>query len=446
MSAATIGILGIAALFLLLALRMPVAIALMVVGTAGIAVLNGTDAALATLSAEAFEFATTYDLMVIPLFVLMGNLATVSGMSRDLYGAAYAWIGHRRGGLASATIVGCAGFAALSGSSVASAVTMGRVALPEMQRYEYSPRLATGAIAAGGTLGILIPPSTGFVIYAILTEASIGKLFMAGILPGILLSLLFIGAIMIVTARNPSLGAAGPQTPLAEKFRALRRAFAIAAIVFITIAGIYGGVFTPVEAAGVGAVMAMIVAVWRRSLTLASIRSVLLHTVRTTGMSLLIIIGAHIFSPFLALTHIPTELSVLLANSGLGPFGVLLVIIFAFILLGTFLEGFAMLVLAVPIVLPIVLKVGVHQMLGISPAELTIWFGVMMVIVLEMGLISPPVGVNVFVVKGIAPDVPLKDIFAGILPFWVAMAVCLAILILWPDLALTIPNSMFEAR
>lgn len=447
MSQTTVGVIGIAGLFVLLALRMPVAIALIAVGLIGIAVLGGWGAALATLSAEIFEFASTYNLMVIPLFVLMGNLASVSGMSRDLYGAAYAWVGHWRGGLASATIVGCSGFAALSGSSVASAVTMGRVALPEMRRYNYSPKLATGAIAAGGTLGILIPPSTGFVIYAILTEASIGKLFLAGVLPGLLLTGLFMTSIFIQTRLRPELGPPGPVVPAAEKLRALGRASAIVAIVLITIGGIYGGAFTPVEAAGVGAVLALGVALARRSITRASAETVLLQTVRTTAMSFLIIIGAHIFSPFLARSDIPRELAGLLAGLDIGAVGVLAVVLVAFILLGTFLEGFAILVLSVPIVLPIVQAAGVPELLGFArdTSDLVIWFGVVMVVVLEMGLISPPVGVNVFVVKSIAEDVPLKDIFAGILPFWIAMGVCLVLLVVFPDIALTLPRTMIES-
>ena len=273
-----VGIIGLLALFALLAIRMPVATSMIVVGFIGTWVLNGAPAALTTLSGETFAIATFFNLSVIPLFVLMGNLAGVSGMSRDLYDAAYAWVGHWRGGLASSTIVGCAGFAALSGSSLASAVTMGRVSLPQMRRYKYDDRLATGSIAAGGTLGILIPPSTGFVIYAILTEESIGRLFMAGILPGLMLTALFVLAIYAMTRLQPALGPAGPAFTMRERMLALRRATPIVAIVVVTIGGIYGGVFTPVEAAGVGAFLAFVVAFVRRSLDLARIKQVLLQT------------------------------------------------------------------------------------------------------------------------------------------------------------------------
>ena len=422
------------ALFVLLALRMPVGIVMMLIGAVGIGVMNGWPAALATLGSEPFVIASNFELMIIPLFILMGNLASISGMSRDLYGAAYAWFGHWRGGLASATIAACAGFAALSGSSVASAVTMGRVALPEMRRYDYDPRLATGCIAAGGTLGILIPPSTGFVIYAILTEESIGRLFLAGIIPGLLLTTLFMISIAIQTRINPSLGPPGPVLPLREKLRATNQAGAMIGIVVVTIGGIYSGIFTAGEAAGVGAFLAFCLALWRRSVTRESLTFTLLQTVRTTAFAFLILIGAHVFNPFLALTHIPTNLAELLIGTELPRIWILIILLMTFIVLGTFLEGFAILVLTLPIVHPLIIT------LGYDP----IWFGVVMVIVLEMGLISPPVGVNVFVVKGIAEDVPMKEIFIGILPFWAAMLVCLAILVMIPDLALLLPDTMIN--
>ncbi len=434
MGPTSVGIIGIIALFVMLAMRIPVGIVMMIIGAVGVGILNGWSAALATLGSEPFVIASNFELMIIPLFVLMGNLAGISGMSRDLYGAAYAWLGQFRGGLASATIAACAGFAALSGSSVASAVTMGRVSLPEMKRYNYDDRLATGCIAAGGTLGILIPPSTGFVIYAILTEESIGRLFLAGILPGLLLTFLFIVAIMIQTRINKDLGPPGPRLPLAEKFRATGKAGAMIGIVFVTIGGIYSGFFTAGEAAGVGAFLAFVLAILRRAVTLDSMTSTLLQTVRTTAFAFLILIGAHVFNPFLALTQIPTDLAGLLTGTDLSPHAILLILLAAFIVLGTFLEGFAILVLTLPIVHPLIVE------LGFDP----VWFGVVMVIVLEMGLISPPVGVNVFVVKGIAEDVPMKQIFIGILPFWLAMGVCLAIIIAFPQIALFLPNTMIN--
>jgi tripartite ATP-independent transporter DctM subunit len=434
MSVTAIGFIGLFFLFLFLILRMPVAMAMLVVGFVGTWVVNGTVPALTSLSGEAFEIISYSELIVIPLFVLMGNLAGVSGMSRDLYTAAYKWIGHFRGGLASATIVGCAGFAAMSGSSIAAAVTMGRVALPEMKRFNYSDSLATGAVAAGGTLGILIPPSTGMIIYAILTEQSIGKLFIAGVLPGILLTALFIFAISIVTRLDPAKGPAGPKTSFGEKLSSLRNASTIVGVVLVTIGGIYVGWFTPVEAAGVGAFIVLVIALVRQELDWKSSKFVVFQTLRTTATVFMILIGAHVFIPFMALTEIPEDLVKFLIGLDVGDLGILIIILLTYIVLGTFLEGLALLVLTLPIVYPLILE------LGLSP----IWFGVVCVIVLEMGLISPPVGVNVFVVRGIAPDVPMGTIFRGIWPFWFAMAACLAILVAFPEIALFLPNTMFE--
>jgi tripartite ATP-independent transporter DctM subunit len=434
LSPAVIGYIGIVGLLVLLALRMPVGIALIMVGGLGIASINGWAAAISTLSTEPFIIAGNVPLIIIPLFVLMGNLASISGMSRDLYESAYVWFGHRPGGLASATVSACAGFAALSGSSVASAVTMGRVALPEMKRFNYDPRLSTGCVAAGGTLGILIPPSTGFIVYAILTHTSVGKLFLAGILPGVLLATLFILTIVFLTRHNPELGPPGPVRGMAERIRSSVKAVPMFGIVLITIGGIYGGIFTVSEASGIGALLALLFAVYRRSLTLENLKTTLLNTVNTTAFVFLIVIGAHIFAPFLALSEIPQTLGATVANLELGRYWILAIILLGYVLLGTFLEGFAILVLTLPIVDPLI------RTLGFDP----IWFGVVMVIVLEMGLISPPVGVNVFVVKGIAPDVPMTKIFLGILPFWLAMIVCLALLVLLPEIATLLPNSMIE--
>ena len=428
-----IGIIGLTGFFALLVLRVPIAMAMLTTGFLGIAAINGFPAAYATLASESFEIASFIQLSVIPLFVLMGNLAGLSGMSRDLYRAAYAWAGHYRGGLAGATIIGCAGFAALSGSSFASAVTMGRVALPEMRRFRYDDSLATGCVAAGGTLGFLIPPSSGFVIFAILTEQSIGKLFIAGIFPGLLLTVLFLLAIAVVTRLRPQAGPAGPRATPRERWGTLGRAGMFIFIVLVTIGGIYGGVMTPVEASGVGAFLTLVVALARRSLSRSGLRMVILHTLRTTALTFMILIGAHVFIPFMALSEIPGNLIGFLTGLDAGPMGILLIILATYVVLGTFLEGIAMLVLTLPVVFPVILE------LGYSP----IWFGVIVVIVLEMGLISPPVGVNVFVVKGVAPDVPLEKIFNGIWPFWLAMLVCLLILVVFPEIALYLPNRMF---
>tara|TARA_Y100000780_G_scaffold181798_1_gene167682 strand:+ start:1688 stop:2992 length:1305 start_codon:yes stop_codon:yes gene_type:complete len=434
LSESAIGFVGLFALFALLFLRVPVAMAMLVVGFIGTVVMNGYSAALSALGTEAFEISVTLPLTVIPLFVLMGNLAGVSGMSRDLFNAAYRWVGHWRGGLASATIVGCAGFAALSGSSIASAVTMGRVALPEMKRFKYGDSLATGAVAAGGTLGILIPPSTGLIIYAILTEESIGRLFMAGVIPGILLTCLFLIAIAIVTRLKPELGPVGPISTMKEKWESLRRSITIVGIVIATIGGIYLGVFTPVEAAGVGAILTFLVALFRKSLDKEKITFVILQSLQTTATVFMILIGAHVFIPFMALTHLPADMVSFLINLDVGKTGIIILIIAAYIFLGTFLEGLAMLVLTLPVVFEVVTQ------LEMSP----IWFGIVVVIVVEMGLISPPVGVNVFVVKSVAQEVPMGTIFRGIWPFWFAMGICLIILVAFPGIATFLPDTMYD--
>jgi tripartite ATP-independent transporter DctM subunit len=434
MSVTAIGFIGLFALFALLFLRVPVAMAMLTVGFVGTTAINGYTAALSALGTETFEISVTLTLTVIPLFVLMGNLAGVSGMSRDLFNAAYCWVGHWRGGLASATIAGCAGFAALSGSSIASAITMGRVALPEMKRFKYDDSLATGAVAAGGTLGILIPPSTGLIIYAILTEQSIGRLFMAGIIPGILLTCLFLLAISIITRIKPELGPVGPESTFLAKIKSLKKASTMMIIVVATIGGIYMGVFTPVEAAGVGAMLAFGVALYRKSLDRDKLSFVILQTLQTTATVFMILIGAHVFIPFMALTHIPADMVSFLVNLDVGKTGVIILILVTYIFLGTFLEGLAMLVLTLPVAFEVITQ------LGMSP----IWFGIVVVIVLEMGLISPPVGVNVFVVKSVAQDVPMGKIFRGIWPFWIAMGVCLVILVAFPEIATFLPNTMFD--
>ena len=442
MTSIHIGLLGFSILLVLMALRLPVAFAMIATGLSGIWILNSFPAALATLSTETWATLTYVELTVVPLFVLMGNIAGVSGMSRDLYNAAYSWIGRFPGGLAHATILGCTGFAALSGSSIASALTLGRVALPEMKRFNYNPSFAAGAVAAGGTLGILIPPSTGFVIYAILTEASIGRLFLAGVVPGIILSGCFMLTVSLLTMLNPKIGPKGERFKMRDKFKYLFKSFSILSIITISIGGIYGGIFTPIEAASIGATLAFAFAVPRKDFNIASFLEALQKTVFTTVMIYFIIIGASVFSSFLALTHIPGELANQLTLMGLHPLVLLFLVLLVFILMGTFLDGFAMMVLAVPIVLPIIIDSGIGDYLGIaSTSNLIIWFGVVMVIILEMALISPPVGMNVFVIRSVT-DIPIKDIYRGILPFWLAMFMCLAVIVFLPQLSLYLPESM----
>lgn len=433
MSLTVIGLCGLAGLFLMIFLRFPIGIALAIAGSVGMYWVDGAGPTLFQLGSIPFGTAFNYDLSVIVLFVFMGNLALASGMSRDLYDMARAMVGHWPGGLASATVVGCAGFAAVSGSSLASAVTMGRVALPEMDRYKYSASLSTGCVAAGGTLGILIPPSTGFIVYAILTEESIGKLFLAGILPGLLLTALFVATIFIQTTINPAAGPAAPRLPMRERLQAVSRATALLIVIFVVLGGIYVGIFTPVEAASVGAFCTMLIAFFRGSLTLPVMRSCVLQSIKSFAMVFMILIGAFIFNPFLALTGIPQAVAEGVKSLNLPPLALISLITVGYIVLGTFLEGFAILVLTVPIVFPIILAAGFDP----------IWFGVLVVVVLEMGLISPPLGLNVFVVQGIS-NVPMDEIFRGIVPFWIAMIVCAILLILFPQIALILPNTMIS--
>lgn len=433
MSDAMIGVLGLVAMFGLLVLRMPVGMAMLIVGFFGTWVMNSGRAANALLLTETYSAAANYSLTVVPLFILMGNVASAAGFSARLYEMAFSWVGWLRGGLASASILGCAAFAAVSGSSVATAVTIGRVALPEMKRFGYADRLATGAIAAGGTLGFLIPPSTGFVIYAILTEESIGRLFMAGILPGLLLTALFMATVSLLTFVHPEIGPSGDRQTLREKLHSLVKALPLITVIIMSIGGIYLGVFTPVEAAGIGAAMVILMAFAAGKLSLNMVLAAIGDTARTTAVLYLIVIGANVLNPFLALTHLPGSMGEAMTSLGLGPYGVLALIIVAYLALGMFMDGLAMLVVTIPIFYPIITG------LGFDP----IWFGVIAVIVIEMGMITPPVGLNVFVVKGVAKDVPMTEIFKGVLPFWFAMLLCLVLIVLFPAIALLIPDTMF---
>lgn len=395
--------------------------------------MDGLRRATAILFTETYSSVSNYNLIVVSMFVLLGNIASEAGYSRALYDAAHAWIGRFRGGLASASVIGCAAFSAVSGSSVTTAVTIGRVALPEMKRYGYVSGLATGSIAAGGTLGFLIPPSTGFVIYAILTEESIGRLFMAGILPGLLMSILFITAIWIVTLRDPSKGPRGEAVPFFERFGLLLKA-----------APLLGGDpcqhrrhlpwrVHPCRSLRHWGGLAILFALGTGKLNRFAFTNAVAETVKTLAMLYMIVVGANMLNPFLAITDTPLALSEMLTHFGLGPYGTLVLILLSYVVLGMFLDGLAMLVVTIPIYYPVILG------LGFDP----IWFGVIAVIVIEMGMITPPVGLNVFVVRGVAGDVPLTTVFSGVLPFLLAMIETLLLIILIPGIALWIPNSMF---
>jgi tripartite ATP-independent transporter DctM subunit len=428
----TVGIIGIFFLFLLLALRMQIGFSMALVGFLGFAVLSSVGSSFAIMGMEPFKIGAAYSLTVIPLFILMGQFANHSKMGFEIYQTVYRWIGFLPGGLSMATIGACGGFAAISGSSLAAAATMGMVALPEMKRFKYDNALATGCVAAGGTLGILIPPSTVMIIYGILTEQPIATLFIAGILPGLLLTGLFILTIYVVTRIKPSLGPPGPRFSMKERIYSLKDTWSIFSLFILVIGGLYTGWFTPTEAAGVGAFGAFAITIIKKRLTWDNLKLSLAQTVRTTAMVFLILIGAHVFGYFLTISQIPDQLSILATEWGLSRYAILAMIIFAYIIMGCFMEGLALMVLTIPIVYPLVLE------LGFDP----IWFGVIITLVMEMSLITPPVGINVFIISGISKDVPMYVIFRGIIPFWCAMLVCVIFLILFPQIALWLPLTM----
>lgn len=432
MSPVVVGIIGIFFLFLLLALRMQIGFSMALVGFLGFTVLSSLNSSFSILGMEPFKIGVAYSLTVIPLFILMGQFANYSRMGFDIYQTAYRWIGFLPGGLSMATIGACGGFAAISGSSLAAAATMGMVALPEMKRFKYDDSLATGCIAAGGTLGILIPPSTVMIIYGILTEQPIATLFIAGILPGLLLCGLFILSVYIMTKLRPALGPPGPRFTLKEKIFSLKDTWSILSLFLLVIGGLYTGWFTPTEAAGVGAFGAFVITIIKKKLTWNNLTASLAETTRTTAMVFLILIGAHIFGYFLTISQIPDQLSVLATEAGLNRYVVLSILVLAYIILGCFMEGLAIMVLTLPIVYPMVLE------MGFDP----IWFGVIITLVMEMSLITPPVGINVFIISGIAKDVPMYTIFRGVLPFWFAMLVCIILISAFPQIAIYLPMTM----
>jgi C4-dicarboxylate transporter, DctM subunit len=472
----TEALVGLLVMLLLAFLRLPIALAMGLVGVVGYAYMRDWSwtAALAAVQTKVYETGRNYTLSVIPLFILMGSFVTRAGMSQELFRAAYAFIGHLRGGLAMATIVGCGGFGAICGSSIATAATFSKVAYPSMKRFGYSDALATGAIASGGTLGILIPPSTIMVIYGIMTGTSIGKLFAAGILPGILAVLLLCLAVRYVTWRDPKAGPRGERLSWRERFATLEGVgwFALIGVVVVASAslgwlpsddaavigaiavfflslvykgitsvialfglvmgGIYGGVFTAVEGAGVGAFGAMVIALARRSLSWRSLYGALVESARTTSMLFLILIGALMFAEFVNITSMPADLKNFVAGLGLSPILVVGAIMLIYVLLGTAMEELSMILLTVPVFFPLIVA------MGLDP----IWFGVLIVVVVEIGLISPPVGMNLFVLNTLLPQVQTRTIFYGVLPFIAADCVRLAILVAFPAISLYLPSLM----
>ena len=432
MDPSLLAVLILCLLFALLAGGMPIGFAMGLSAFLGTLLLIDADAALALLGQTVYETALTYGLSVIPMFVLMGYIAGEAGLNESLYRACNAWLGHRRGGLALATIGGCGAFAAICGSSLATAATMAQIALPEMRRYKYADELATGAVAAGGTIGILIPPSVIMVIYGLLTETSISALFLAGIVPGILTVAGFMAAISIMTRINPKLGPPAARTPMRERLKALRSVWGTAALFLVVIGGLYIGVFSPTEAASVGAVGAFVLGLINRKSPRQLLATTLIDTVKTTAMIFTVLTGAILFNNFLILASVPNLVSDWIGALPLGKTAVLLVIIGMYFVLGCLLDSLAMILLTIPIVFPIV------KALNYDP----VWFGIIIVMVVELGLITPPIGMNVFVIKGITKDVPLETIFRGVTPFIIAQIILILILIAFPSIALWLPSTM----
>jgi len=426
------GIAGFFVLILLLFLRIPVGFVMAIVGFAGFAWLVSWDAALGILARDFFSTFSSYNLTVIPLFVLMGQVAFHSGMSARLFKAAHKFLGHLPGGLAIATIGACAGFSAICGSTSATAATMASVALPEMKKYKYDPALATGVVAAGGSLGILIPPSTIFIIYGVMTEQSIGKLFAAGILPGILLSLLFVATILIWTHLNPGLCEKAPPCSLSEKMRSLAGVIETFILFALVMGGLFAGLFTPTEAAAVGAFGTIGIALVARTLSWRGFLTALNETARISCMVFLVVAGATVFGHFLAVTTIPSEVGVWVSGLPIPSWAVIGLIILTYLVLGCLMDSLAMIMLTIPVFYPVVIA------LGYDP----IWFGVIIVLVTEMGVITPPVGINVYVVGGVARDVPLHVIFRGAMRMLIAQLVTALLLIFIPQIALLLPSWM----
>jgi tripartite ATP-independent transporter DctM subunit len=431
-SANTVTTIGFAVLLALIFLGVYIAFAMMVVGFVGMIYLAGLNAGFHLLSTVPYTVASEYNLSVVPFFVLMGHLCAVAGISQDLYKTAYIWLGQLRGGLAIGTIGGCAGFAAVSGDSMGTAAVMGAAALPEMKKYHYKPSLATGCVAAGGTLGILIPPSIAFIIYGIITDQSIAKLFMAGILPGILLAALFALAVVIQAFFDPEVAPPGPSTTWKEKIGSLRNTWSTILIFALVIGGIYVGVFTPTEAGAIGASGALTIGLINRQLTWSKLIDALLATGRTVSMLFLLLFGAMILGYFMAASEAPLKISEAISNLPLSKYLLLTAVLLVYVFLGCVMNILPAVIITLPIFFPAI------NGLGFDP----IWFGVVLVIIMEMGMISPPVGMNVFVIQGIAKDVPLADIYRGVLPFVLAMVVSVIILTIFPQIALILPNTM----
>ncbi|QCP81290.1 TRAP transporter large permease [Alcaligenes faecalis] len=426
----TEALIGFAAMLLLIFLRVPVAFSMALVGFIGVGIMRNWPSAYAMTGAVVRESGFQYLLSVLPLFILMGNFITQAKLSKELYAAAYAFLGHRKGGLAMSTVVACGGFGAVCGSSLATAATMSKVAYPEMRRLGYSRALASGSIAAGGTLGILIPPSIVMVVYAILTEQSIGKMFAAGISPGLLAIIFYLLAVRWTIWRDPNAGPPGERMSWKERLLALRDVWGVLVLFIIVMGGIYGGIFSSTEAAGIGACGAFLFALLRGRLTWQVLSNVLVESARTTGMLFMVLIGALLFSSFINFTSMPGDLQDWVQQFDMSPIVVILLICAIYIVLGSVLESMSMVLLTVPIFYPLV------QHLGFD----LIWFGIIVVVVTEISFITPPVGMNVMVLKSLLPDVKMSTLYRGVIPFVVADVFRLAVLLAFPAISLLLPK------
>lgn len=426
----SVGIAGMIIMLILMFMGVPIGFCMSAVGTVGMMYVVNTSAGLTLLQTTPFDTTCSYDLTVVPLFILMGAIAFRSGISKDLYMMVYRWLGHLPGGLAIATIGACGGFAAVSGSSLATAATMGMVSLPEMKNRQYSPALATGCIAAGGTLGILIPPSVVLIIYGFLTTQPISTLFMAGFLPGLLQVILYMVTVYLICKKNPTMGPPGQRSSMRDRVLSLKNTWGVIFLFLVVIGGLYLGIFTPTEAGGIGAFGAFLFIVIRGKFNLKNISESLKDSVKTTAMSFIVLMGAMFLGYFLTVTQLPTALSEVVSNLSLNRYVILLMILIVYLLLGCVMDSLSIVLITVPIFFPVV------QALGFNP----IWFGIIMVRVVEIGMITPPVGINVFIIKGVAPDVPMHTIFKGIMPFLAADIIHLLLLIAIPEIALFLPH------
>jgi tripartite ATP-independent transporter DctM subunit len=434
MNEVALGAWSFAVLLLLIGLRLPIGLAMFLIGSVGYVLLSGWTPYLAYMKTTPFFLFSNYTLSVIPLFILMGAFAERSGLSQALFAAANAFVGHRRGGMAMAAIGACTAFGAICGSSVATTATIGRAAFPELKRYGYSDALSTGTLAVGGTLGILIPPSVILIVYAISTEQNIAKLFMAAFLPGLLATLFYLLAIAWTVRRDPEAGPAGPRVAGSERRRALVAVLPVLLIALTVLGGIYGGVFTPTEGAAVGAFATLLVGLAYRRLGWAGIRGSLVQTAELTAMIFVILLGAEVFNAFLTLTDLPYVAAETIAELGWPPYAVLVALLVFYIILGGVMDELAMILLTLPIFFPIVMELD----FGLEPEELAIWFGILVLVIVGFGLAAPPIGLNVFVMSAIAKGVPITATYRGVMPFLATDLVRLALLILFPSLALVL--------